>query len=217
MPYKVIFLIISKKNDRYNYYIKDLLSKFFDLYSGNVKYFFIENRNSQDEELIECDHHIYINNSENDQLFMNGDQSFYPSVYKNTIKALKHIETNYDYDYVIKTNINIFWNMDKILKYLDCIPSQNYSGGYLKNGIISSDCIIMSKDVGEFVSSNYASIRIADNYIISNVIKAAGIQLTDLENYIVQNSEELDRLYTNHQSDIKYIITLLKNIYNIEN
>ncbi len=48
---------------------------------------------------------------------MNGDQSFYPSVYKNTMKALKHIEQNYDYDYVIKTNINIFWNMDKILKY----------------------------------------------------------------------------------------------------
>ena len=136
---------------------------------------------------------------------MNGNQSFYPSIYKNTIKALKHIESNYDYDYVIKTNINIFWNINNLLKLLDNVSLTNFAGGYLNSSVIN----------GEFVSSNYTSIRIADNYIISNVIKAAGIQLTDIENVSSQNNEELDRLYINHKFDINYINTLLKNIYNI--
>ena len=73
----------------------------------------------------------------------------------------------------------------------------------------------MSKDVGEFVSLNYVSVRISDNYILSNVIKTAGIQLTDIENYIPQCSDEPDKLYVNHQFNINYINTLLKTIYNI--
>ena len=105
MHYKIIFLIISRKNDRYNYKVKELLSKFFDLYKNEVKYFFIENKPlANAQELIEEKNHIYIN------------ESFYPSVYKNTFKALNYIEKNYDYDYVIKTNINIFWNMYHLSK-----------------------------------------------------------------------------------------------------
>ena len=61
MPYKVIFLIINQKIDRYNFKTKELLSKFFDLYSGNIKYFFVESKNLTNNELIEDDHHIYIN------------------------------------------------------------------------------------------------------------------------------------------------------------
>ena len=73
----------------------------------------------------------------------------------------------------------------------------------------------MSKNVGKIVCSNYISIRISDNYTISNIIKAADIQLTDIEKYVSQYSDEPDRLYINHQFDINYINTLLKNIYNI--
>jgi hypothetical protein len=73
----------------------------------------------------------------------------------------------------------------------------------------------MSKDVGQLVSSNFASINIADNYIISNVIKLSGVELSDLEHYIPENSDPLDRLYIDHQYNIEYIINLLKNIYNI--
>ena len=131
------------------------------------------------------------------------------------MKALKHVETNYDYDYVIKTNINIFWNMDNILKLLDCIPSQNYAGGYLNNGVMNGDCIIMSKDIGKIVCLNYISIRIPDNYTISNIIKAAGTQLSDIEHFSSQKNEESDKLYINHQFNFIYINTLLKNIYNI--
>ena len=60
MPYKIVFLIINQKIDRYNYKIKELLSKFLDLYSGKIKYFFIENKSLQDAELIEESNHIYI-------------------------------------------------------------------------------------------------------------------------------------------------------------
>ena len=131
MPYKVIFLIINQKIDRYNFKTKELLSKFFDLYSGNIKYFFVESKNLTNNELIEDDHHIYINGSEKDQLFMNGSQSFYPNVYKNTMKALNYIENKYEYDYIIKTNLNIFWNIENLLKMLNNVSYQNFAGGYL--------------------------------------------------------------------------------------
>ena len=178
MHYKIIFLIITRKNDRYNYKVKELLSKFFDLYKNEVQYFFIENKPlANAQELIEEENHIYIN------------ESFYPSVYKNTFKALNYIEKNYDYDYVIKTNINIFWNINNLSKYLECIPLKNYAGGYINNvNILNKDCIIMSKDVGQLVSSNFASINIADNYIISNVIKLSGVELSDLEYYISEKT-----------------------------
>ena len=38
--------------------------------------------------------------------------------YKNTFKALIYIEKNYDYDYVIKTNININVIIKKKVKYI---------------------------------------------------------------------------------------------------
>jgi hypothetical protein len=105
--------------------------------------------------------------------------------------------------------------MEKILKYLDCIPLKSFAGGYLNNGIIDKDCIIMSKDVGQLVSSNFSSLNISDNSIISNVIKLSGVELSDLECYIPENSDTIDKLYINDKYDIDYIINLLKNIYNI--
>lgn len=229
MHYKIIFLIISSNNEPVYSEMKNLLPKFYNLYLDKIKYFFIENINL-DKNIIE----------ENNYLYINGSESFIPGIYEKSLKAIEYINKNYDYDYVIRTNLSTFWNMENLFNLLDNKPKINFAGGYSFQGFISGTGIIMSKDVAEYIYLNPISSYIGDDVLISQSIQSKGIELYDINEYkwgflipkndnLPDNCRYLD-INENDFSDILnfriknsdrlsidvyYFKVLLKKIYNI--
>ena len=172
MHYKVIFLIISSDNEPVYAQMKELSPKYYSLFSDKIKFFFIENRQI-DNQVIE----------DNNFLYVNGSESFIPGIYQKSIKAIEYVNNKYSYDYIIRTNLSTFWHMENLFKFLDIKPKEKFAAGYAFQGFISGTGIIMSHDVGNIVVSNPTSSYIGDDLAISQTIQSHGIHLYDITEY----------------------------------
>jgi len=48
---------------------------------------------------------------------------------ERTLKAFKHIESYYDYDFLLRTNLSTFWNFEQLLNNLNNLPTERcYQG-----------------------------------------------------------------------------------------
>jgi hypothetical protein len=173
MHYKIIFLIISSDNESVYAQMKELAPKYYNLFSNKIKFFFIENRQLGNDQVIEDKNFLYIN----------GSESFIPGIYQKSIKAIEYINKKYSYDYVIRTNLSTFWHMQNLFKLLDIKPKQRFAAGYAFQGFISGTGIIMSRDVGNLVTSTPNSNYIGDDLAISQTIQSHGIHLYDITEY----------------------------------
>jgi hypothetical protein len=173
MDYKIIFLIISSDNESIYSQMRDLSPKYLDLYTDSIKYFFIENRENIDQDIIEEGNYIYIK----------GSESFIPGIYQKSIKAIEYVSNNYNFDFVIRTNLSTFWNIPNLFTLLDSKSKERFSGGYSFQGFISGTGIIMSKDVGIIVSSNPNNSHMGDDLAISQTISSHGIELYNIIEY----------------------------------
>ena len=148
--YEFIFLIISSNDldcyDKMRYFARN----YFNLYNKKIKFFFIELR--EDINCDICEH--------NDFLFVKGKESICPGIYIKTIKSINYINENYNYDFLVRTNLSSFWNLKNLINLKNLLPLNNFAGGFIIfNTFISGTGIILSKDV---------SINIAKSLIISN-------------------------------------------------
>ena len=84
MHYKIIFLIISSDNEQVYKQMRELSSKYYSLYTNQIKFFFIENRQMIDNQIIEDNNFLYIN----------GIESFIPGIYQKSIKAIEYINNS---------------------------------------------------------------------------------------------------------------------------
>jgi len=173
MHYKIIFLIISSNNEEVYLQMKELQPSIYNLYSNQIKYFFIENQSDLNNDVIE----------ENNYLYINGSESFIPGIYQKSIKAIEYVTNNYSFDYVIRTNLSTIWNMDNLFTFLDSQSKEKFAGGYAFQGFISGTGIIMSRDVGILVYSNLNSSYIGDDLAISQTIQSQNINLYDIQEY----------------------------------
>ena len=173
MHYKIIFLIISSDNESVYAQMKELSPKYYNLFNNQIKFFFIENRQLGNDQVIEDKNFLYIN----------GSESFIPGIYQKSIKAIEYINQKYSYDYVIRTNLSTFWHMKNLFKLLDIKPKQRFAAGYAFQGFISGTGIIMSRDVGNLVTSTPNSNYIGDDLAISQTIQSHGIHLYDITEY----------------------------------
>ena len=65
---------------------------------------------------------------ENDLIY-NDIKESYPVTFHKTFEAMKFIESNFSYEYFIRTNISTFWDFEKLKTHLDTLPRTNcYSG-----------------------------------------------------------------------------------------
>ena len=54
----------------------------------------------------------------------------YPVPVCKTIKAFEFIEANYDYDFLLRTNLSSFWIIPKFLENLKDLPLENFYSGH---------------------------------------------------------------------------------------
>lgn len=135
---KIIFLIISSHNQPIYHgmrttirlYIRKMQSKY------DLKCFFVESKKLDDNEMILKDDVIYVNNIES-----------VATTIKNTHVAFKFINTHYDYDIIIRSNLSSFWNIPNLFNTLEPIQNKNIAMGFYYTDFIGGYCIILSKDV----------------------------------------------------------------------
>lgn len=68
------------------------------------------------------------NKFESDLIFENCPEE-YPVPICKTIEAFKFVEANYDYEFLLRTNLSTFWNIPRFLKNLEELPLTNYYAG----------------------------------------------------------------------------------------
>jgi hypothetical protein len=129
---------------------------------------------------------------EEDVLKFNIKES-YDNIMLKTIEGLKYIQSNYDYDYVLRTNLSTFLHIDnflKILQYLDTLNSNEIYAGPLminhemKHKFISGTSMIYSRDsIENNLLKNYNTLDFtpySDDFELGKLYKK---KITDLTKY----------------------------------
>ena len=232
--YDIIFLIISSKNKSYYQEMKALTSMYMRKYSYNINFFFVESDPNIKPQMEIIGNDIFIKDKE----------TCTPGIFIKTIKALKYINDNYNYDYLIRTNSSSFFNIENTLKYLSNLPKEKYAIGFTLNipkyggNFLHGTSIIITKDISYYLYQNYNkfNLNIPDDVLISIILKSKNIKLNMLHEssqiqFLINDKydeslpkllEDTNILYyrvknnKNRDIDIKYFKFLLKKIYNVE-
>jgi hypothetical protein len=169
--YRIIFLIIYSENLEQYKEMRRMSEMYYSIFP-NINYFYIQFKND-----IEND--IYL---EHDLIFQ-GTESFVPGIYIKSVKALQYINQNFNYDFVIRTNLSSFWHMNNLFELLNSVPIHGYAGGYGHQGFLSGTGIIMSKDVGYTIAHSNDQSNLMDDIVISNIIQANGYSMINVTDY----------------------------------
>jgi hypothetical protein len=229
--YDIIFLIISSKNKNFYQEMKRLTSIYMRKYLNNINFFFVESDPNiiPEMEIIGND------------IFVKCKETYTPGIFIKTIKALKYINDNYNYDYLIRTNSSSFFNIENMLKYLSNLPKEKFAIGFTLNipkygNFLHGTSIIITKDISyylyQYYNKNY--LKIADDVLISLILKSRNIKLNILNESKIQFL--IDDIYDetkpkilehdnilyyriknnkNRDIDIMYFKFLLQKIYNV--
>lgn len=171
--YKLIILIISSNNLEIYSEMKRFSEIYLNQFNDKIKFYYLEYKQNQELKVYE----------EGNYLYFNGDESFIPGIYKKTVNAIEYINSKYNYEFILRTNLSSFLNIFNILSFLDTIPKTRYAGGYSFQGFISGTGIFMSKDVGNILIKDQSNENIGDDILISNIISRNNIVINDILNY----------------------------------
>lgn len=175
IKYEFIFLIISSDNfecySKMRYYAR----KYFNLYNTQIKYFFIELKENLNCDICEMGDYIYVK----------GTECITPGMYIKTINAMRYINDNYEYDFIIRTNLSSFWNLNNVLSLKTYLPYENFCGGYISLNpyFLSGTCLILSKDVCINLSKKLIIVNQFEDVYISKLLCELGYTLTQIYQY----------------------------------
>jgi hypothetical protein len=162
MLIKAIFLIISSSNHPIYEELRKLQRVYLNNYRPLIKYFFIEFR-EQEEMIIE----------DNDFLYINGEESVNPGMIIKTAKAIEYIDSKYNYEFIVRTNLSTLFHMPNLLEYLYGIPNTNSCGGFTYRSFITGTGIILSRDVANKIVENlfyFDILKYNEDLIVSAIL-----------------------------------------------
>ena len=146
VKYKFMFLLLSISNLDTNYFhsndkyvqLKILNKMYYDLYPNDIKFFYLENDPNLSENICE----------KNDFIYVKADETVVPGMLIKQQEAVKYINTKYNYDYVVLTNLSTLWNIPVLLSLYKTIPRTRFFGGHLPfNTFVSGTGIFISHDL----------------------------------------------------------------------
>jgi len=141
--YKAIMLVLASDNAP----IYKELRKVYQAYlheNANIKVFMVYGDGTE------------FDATQDDLIYPDVAENYYPGMITKTIKAIQHIDENYDYDFLIRTNISTFWDFDRLLKRLDIQPLENCFTGTIRGckhkgeaspQYISGTNLVLSRDL----------------------------------------------------------------------
>jgi hypothetical protein len=156
-----------------------------------------------------------------------GSESIGGVLFKS-IKSVEFILSCFSFDYIIRTNISTFWDIQKLFtNVLDSWPTYGVFGGkVIRNSFVSGTGIIMSRDVAEYLTKRYRENPIdtvSDDLEIGNYITNKFTTRTTEWALLTEGDLATDKqVQENHQFriksddrglDIKVVQDLLFRIY----
>jgi hypothetical protein len=224
---KIIFLILSgydnevcvadaKIYDSLRSLSRQYYKKMREQY--HFKYYYLEYKEDIEEDVVEHEDYIYIKGTEH-----------FSKIYEKTTKAISYINSKYEYQFVVRTNISSFWNIHQLFNMSVKLPIHGcFTGSYMFHSFISGTGIIMSKDVSTVLSNEKNNNNPDDVEISWNLQKYFQILPIDETKiyYLIYDNENLipndtsNILYFRIKNkdrtiDITLFKTLLDKIYNI--
>ena len=154
--YKIIFIVIASDTDYYNKN-KKILNKFMNSHK-DVKTFYIYCNKKK------------LNNEDN--LYFDCNESLRPGILQKTIQAFQYINKHYNYDYIIRTNLSTFWNINHLLQRIQKLPKEKCLAGQKCRSFISGTGIILSHDLVNILinDKNKLNYKNADDVEISHYL-----------------------------------------------
>lgn len=93
---------------------------------------------------------------EHDLIFENIKENDYPGIIAKTLNAMELVHNTYSYDYIIRTNLSTFWDLNMLAERLDTLPKTECITGHLartleesKELYISGYDMVISRDLVE--------------------------------------------------------------------
>ena len=200
---RCIILIIATNDTQYFNNCRNVWKRYINLYPA-LKVFFIYGKLNQPLEDRDSNDIVYDDIIEHNR---------FTTIQKSLI-AMKYISCNYTYDYLIKTNLSTFWNLNLVDNLLDKCPKEKcYAGGHdlspfmitepiyktIYTNLYSGVCTILTPDIVELFFKNLSkfSFTLPDDISL-------GLFMTDIDcnTYTIN-----DRLYLEDYSILdKHII-----------
>jgi len=160
-----------------------------------------------------------------DILYIQGKNTFIPGILDKTVKAMEYAAANYQFDYLVRTNISTIVNFDKLQDYL-CDKPMDYGGvrflvdsieptygitdaTYFGTEYASGICIIMSQRTIDIILREQGNLdtSVIDDVALGILVKQLGIPTSYLsENtyLFLENVEDIrstHMIFRNHNGD----------------
>jgi len=222
--YKLVVLIVFSEDEDVFKEMKAISEKYHELYADKIKYLYVQYKEDLDAPIQESGNMIFVKGKET------GRDGY--GVYSKTIKALEYIQQNYEYEYVMRTNISSFLHLENILKYIHTIPKEGYAGGYSWGTHLSGTGIFMSKDIVNILINDVRYLIPHDDFNISAIIKQNNIKTKCFQipysiRFIENNKFNKDLVYdpnilyfriknADRNIDIMYFKLFLEKIYGLQ-
>lgn len=165
--YKAIILVLASDNQPLYRFFKRVYEQYLDK-NSNIRVFFTYGQGTKFErkpyDLVYDDLKETI---------------ITPWMTTKVTRAMEHIDTNYDYDYLVRTNMSTFWDFEKLLKRLESLPSSRCLAGHysiFEPRFITGIAMVLSRDVVKQMIANQHMINIkydkykSEDSLLSNFV-----------------------------------------------
>jgi hypothetical protein len=120
MYYKCIVLVIASRGGAYDVFT-DYWNRIISRCPSSIKIFLLYSDPNLD---LDCSE-IMV---EDHVMTYRGEESLEPGILLKTMAAFRYCEKNYDYDFILRTNLSSFWNFPVFSTYLSDLPLEKYIG-----------------------------------------------------------------------------------------
>jgi hypothetical protein len=168
---------------------------YYDKFKNDIKFFYVEYKEDLENDISEIGNYIYIKGD---------DCPLIPNFLTKMVKAFKYIDDNYNYDYMIHTNLSSVWNIPVLLSLYNEIPRNDFFGGYLCcYSFVTGTGIFFSKDLIPLLLNIDTRVNENEDVAISFFMKNKGKSMFDLEKLSKYRMEYIisDQPYTNENYD----------------
>jgi len=177
---KLIILILSSSKQHYEMLENTIRETWFNYRNNEVEIIFYKD-----------DLKRYVNQSEplleNNTLFLPCKDGF-NTLGEKTLKAFQWVCENYNFDYIYRSNLGAYVNVDKMINFLKDKPNNNFYCGikgydnyYVKDGVnfASGSGYFLSKDLVELVNNNQNEWKhnIVDDVALGYIMRNFNIEI----------------------------------------
>lgn len=206
--YKGIILVLSTDDTPFYRYCKRIYESYM-FRNPNIKVFFVYGAGTT---FIKKSHDLVYNDLE--------ETITPPWTTRKVIRAMEEIDNNYDYDFLIRTNLSTFWYFDGLIERLSALPTSECFAGILSNlprehsaRHLSGISMIMSRDIVKQIVKYSHLINIphpqyvAEDKMISNfVVHTLGIDILVMESTREPAVLRLENIYEFDSEDLYRIL-----------